>query len=46
MRNAMIDLDLERITVVYPGRDRYSIAPQIKVVPVGDLARAVTALFG
>lgn len=34
MRNALQDLGLERIAVVYPGRKRYYLMDQIEVVPL------------
>lgn len=38
MRNALNDLGLERIAVVYPGDRRYPIADRIEAVPLAALA--------
>jgi hypothetical protein len=44
IRNAVVDLGLERVAVVYPGDSRYPLADEVEVVPVSELARA-SALF-
>jgi len=38
IRNALADLGLERVAVVYPGERRYPLADQVEAVPVADLA--------
>jgi predicted AAA+ superfamily ATPase len=38
MRNAMADLDLERLVVVYPGSRRYGLERRVTAVPVEELA--------
>jgi hypothetical protein len=37
MRTALADLGLERITVIYPGPQTYSIHPRIRVIPLAAL---------
>jgi predicted AAA+ superfamily ATPase len=37
MRNAIADLGLDLMLVVYPGGERYSMAPSIEALPVTDL---------
>jgi uncharacterized protein len=39
MRTAMTDLGLERILVIYPGQSRYSLARNIDVLPICQLAQ-------
>lgn len=39
MRVALADLGLTHLTVLYPGRDRYTLAPNVTVVPMSWLAR-------
>lgn len=39
MRIALSDLSLRRLTVLYPGNQRYELAPRVTVVPLGELAR-------
>lgn len=38
MRNALADLGLERIAVIYPGNRRYSLADQVEVLPLAELS--------
>jgi len=38
IRNALDDLGLDRVAVVYPGERRYPLADGVEVVPVGELA--------
>ncbi len=38
MRIALSDLRLRRLTVLYPGNQRYELAPRVTVVPLGELA--------
>jgi predicted AAA+ superfamily ATPase len=45
MRNALTDLDLDRIAVVYPGERRYPLAERVEAVPVDALAQP-GGLFG
>jgi hypothetical protein len=44
MRIAMEDLRLDRLVVVYPGLLRYSLAPNIHVLPAAALATEVREL--
>ena len=39
MHSALEDLDLDRITIVYPGDDAYPLAERIRVTGLGYLAR-------
>lgn len=39
MHSALADLDLDRITIVYPGNDAYPLAERIRVAGLGRLAR-------
>jgi predicted AAA+ superfamily ATPase len=43
MRNALEDLKLERLTVIYPGNRRYRLAEEIEVVPLTELEEAIKA---
>jgi uncharacterized protein len=45
IRNALIDLNLERVVVVYPGDRRYPMAGEVEAVPVNELVNA-GRLFG
>ena len=38
IRNAVADLRLERVAVVYPGDKRYALAEKVEAVPVSELA--------
>lgn len=38
IRNALVDLGLERVAVVYPGTKRYPLADRVEAVPVATLA--------
>ncbi|MBM4310332.1 MAG: ATP-binding protein [Deltaproteobacteria bacterium] len=38
MRNALTDLGLERIAVIYPGSKRYQLADRVEAVPLSCLA--------
>ena len=38
IRNALADLGLERVAVVYPGDKRYALAEKVEAVPVSELA--------
>lgn len=40
MRIALEDLELDHLTVIYPGTRRYSLAGRVSVVPVEALAKA------
>ncbi|MBI2706024.1 MAG: ATP-binding protein [Actinobacteria bacterium] len=42
MRNAITDLGLEHLYVVYPGNERYPMAPGIEALPIGDLGSIAT----
>jgi len=46
MRIALDDLKLERITVIYPGKKRYSIHKQINVVPFDEILGGMKGIFG
>jgi hypothetical protein len=37
MRTAMNDLGLHKLFVIYPGSKRYSLGPNIEVIPVAGL---------
>ena len=37
MRNAVSDLELDRLLVIYPGRERYPMAATIEAIPVTEL---------
>jgi predicted AAA+ superfamily ATPase len=37
MRNALEDLELERLSVIYPGNRRYRLAEQVEVIPLAEL---------
>jgi predicted AAA+ superfamily ATPase len=39
MRNAFEDLQLDSLTVLYPGDRRYPLADRIDVAPLSDLSR-------
>jgi predicted AAA+ superfamily ATPase len=45
MRIALADLRLERISVVFPGRVRYSLADRVNAVPLEDLTKGMSGLF-
>ena len=40
MRTALSDLKLDRLHVVYPGEQRYRLAPKVEVVPLAELIGA------
>ncbi|HET6628177.1 MAG TPA: hypothetical protein VFG91_00215 [Woeseiaceae bacterium] len=40
MHNAIDDIGLERVAVIYPGQKRYRLAEQVEVVPLQTLAFA------
>ena len=46
MRIALADLGLERIAVVYPGKQRFALAPQIEAVPMLEALQNSQGLFG
>jgi hypothetical protein len=39
MRSALADLQLTHVTILYPGPERYALAPNVTVVPLAWLAR-------
>ncbi len=39
MRSALADLQLSHLTILYPGPERYPLAPNVTVVPMAWLAR-------
>jgi len=45
MRIALADLKLERVSVVFPGRRRYSLADRVSAVPLEDLTKGMSGLF-
>jgi uncharacterized protein len=45
MRIALTDLKLEGLSVVYPGRRRYSLADRVSAVPLEDLTKGMPGLF-
>lgn len=46
MTNALEDLKLERIAVIYPGKRRYSVHKKVDVVPFDDIQGGMKGLFG
>jgi predicted AAA+ superfamily ATPase len=38
MHQALADLDLAALFVVYPGRRRYRLQPRVEALPLADLA--------
>ncbi len=46
MKNALEDLKLERIIVIYPGKRRYSIHKQVDAVPFDAILGGMKGLFG
>jgi hypothetical protein len=38
IRNAIEDVGLERVVIIYPGQKRYSITEKVEVVPLQTLA--------
>lgn len=46
MRIALEDLNLERIAVIYPGKQRYSIHKQVDVVPFDEILGGIKSIFG
>lgn len=46
MRIAFSDLNLSRIAVIYPGKQRYSLTKQIEVVPFESVAGGMKEIFG
>jgi uncharacterized protein len=45
MRAALEDLHLDRLTVMYPGTKRYTLADRVDVVPLIELTEYVPSLF-
>lgn len=45
IRNALDDLQLERIAVVYPGHRRYAIANNVEAVPLAAIVEGLPGLF-
>ncbi len=45
MRNALVDLHLDRIVVFYPGNRAYPLAEQVSVLPVTVLSQPGVDLF-
>ncbi len=46
MRIALEDLELDHLTVLYPGRERYPLADRVTVAPLTDLATAPELVYG
>ncbi|MCA9407504.1 MAG: ATP-binding protein [Candidatus Omnitrophica bacterium] len=46
IKNALEDLKLKRIVVIYPGSRRYSIHKQVDVVPFDEILDGMKGLFG
>ena len=46
IRNALEDLKLKRIAVIYPGKRRYSIHKQVDVIPFDEILDGMKGLFG
>lgn len=46
MTNALEDLKLERIAVIYPGKRRYSVHKKVDVVPFDEIQGGMKGLFG
>ena len=44
MRHALIDLELDRLDVIYPGEDTYPLAPRVRAVAMTRLRRDVAKL--
>lgn len=40
MRTALEDLGLERLTVLYPGSERYELDRRVRVLPLAELAES------
>lgn len=45
MKNALEDLELERIAVIYPGERRYSIHENVDVVPFNEISGGMKVIF-
>jgi uncharacterized protein len=45
IRSALAKMELERVTVVYPGDRRYSLADRVQAMPASELVRPGT-VFG
>jgi hypothetical protein len=45
MRIALADLKLQRIAVVYPGPQRYDLAPNVEAVPLPAIEQGMEGLF-
>jgi uncharacterized protein len=46
MKNALEDLELKRIVIIYPGKRRYSIHKRVDVVPFDEILGGMKGLFG
>ncbi|MFA6434468.1 MAG: ATP-binding protein [Elusimicrobiales bacterium] len=46
MAAALTDLNLEQISVIYPGKKRYSLRDKVRAVPFDALAGGLSGLFG
>jgi len=45
MRNALEDLKLQRIAVIYPGKKRYSLHKKVDVIPFDAIAGGSNTIF-
>jgi predicted AAA+ superfamily ATPase len=45
MRIALEDLKLERIAVIYPGRQRYALVDRVEAVPLTAVVKGMSGLF-
>ena len=39
IRNALADLDLARVAILYPGSQRFPLSDRVEVVPLSSLGR-------
>lgn len=46
MRSAIDDISLDRLYVVYPGRERFDLAADVEAIPLGQLTAAVDVAIG
>ena len=46
MRIALEDLKLERIAVIYPGRQRYEVSKNVTAVPFDSISGGMKEIFG
>lgn len=46
IKNALEDLKLERVAVIYPGKRRYSVHKKVDVVPFDEIFGGMKGIFG